>query len=209
MTGGSKVDRDEAATGAVEYRPLTPDRWKDLVRLFGPSGAWGGCWCMWWRTSAARFEEEKGGSNKAAMKEIVDSGRVPGILAYVGGEPAGWCAVAPRDEYPRLNRSWILKRVDDEPVWSIVCFYVARRRRGAGLSRGLLEAAVDYARAQGAEIVEGYPLEPREGGYPPASAWTGLVPPFLDAGFEEVARRKENRPIVRRRTVTSGDAEVA
>ena len=99
-----------------EFHPLTPDRWSDFEGLFGRHGAAGGCWCMWWRQTAREFDARKGESNRRAMKRIVTSGRTPGILAYHEGETVGWCSVAPREEFPRLERSRILKPLDDEPV---------------------------------------------------------------------------------------------
>lgn len=182
----------------VTIRPLTPDRWSDLERLFGPRGACGGCWCMWWRLPRSRFERQKGAANRRAFKKIVASGAVPGLLAYVGREPVGWCAVQPRDEFAGLDRSRVLRRVDDEPVWSVPCFYIAKEHRGAGVSRRLLEAAIAHARKQGARILEGYPVEPKKGRMSDVFAWTGVASAFRKAGFAEVARRSETRPIMRR-----------
>lgn len=182
----------------VTIRPLTPDRWSDLERLFGPRGACGGCWCMWWRLPRSRFERQKGAANRRAFKKIVASGAVPGLLAYVGREPVGWCAVQPRDEFAVLDRSRVLKRVDDEPVWSVPCFYVAKEHRGGGMSRRLLEGAIAHARKQGARILEGYPVEPKKGRMSDVFAWTGLASAFRDADFAEVARRSETRPLMRR-----------
>src|SRR5262245_64436702 len=104
-----------------QFNPLTPERWSDVESLFGPRGACGGCWCMWWRLKRSTFNQQKGDRNKAAFKAVVDSGDAPGILAYAKGIPIGWCAVAPRESYSALERSSILMRIDDEPVWSIVC----------------------------------------------------------------------------------------
>ncbi|MDX1534453.1 MAG: GNAT family N-acetyltransferase [Thermoplasmata archaeon] len=191
------------------YRPLTPDRWGDLEALMGKSGAWGGCWCMWWRLSATEFEKQRGTQNKATMRDIVDAGRIPGILLYRGETPVGWCSIAPREEFPRLNRSPLLKPVDETPVLSVVCFYVSRDFRHQGISGKLLEAALDYAEAKGAEAVEGYPLDTDRENYPPVSAWTGFLPTFERAGFHEVLRRRETRPIVRRRGTASKEVRAA
>ncbi|MCP4589607.1 MAG: GNAT family N-acetyltransferase [bacterium] len=185
------------------FHPLTPERWGDLVRLFGPRGACGGCWCMWWRIKRADFEKRKGDKNRRAFKRIVDSGEVPGLLAYAGGEPVGWCAVRPRETYSVLQRSRILKPVDDAPVWSVVCFFVAKPYRRQGVTVRLLKAAVAHAKREGARIVEGYPVEPRKGSMPDAFAWVGTAAAFLQAGFTEVARRSATRPIMRR-TLTRG-----
>jgi GNAT superfamily N-acetyltransferase len=153
---------------------------------------------MTWRLSSADFARLKGEGNRRALRALVDSGEPPGLLAYVGDEPAAWCAVAPREAYPRLDRSRVLARVDDQPVWSVSCFYVARPFRRSGLSLALLEAAVAHARERGARIVEGYPIEPRQGRVPDVFVWTGLASTFREAGFQEVARRSETRPILRR-----------
>lgn len=132
------------------------------------------------------------------MKAIVESSAIPGILAYAEGEPVGWCALAPREVYPALERSRVLKRVDDVPVWSISCLYVAKDYRHKGVSVQLLRAAVDYVRKQGGKLVEGYPIEPKtDQPMPAAFAWTGLASAFSQAGFVECARRSETRPIMR------------
>jgi GNAT superfamily N-acetyltransferase len=152
---------------------------------------------MWWRLTASEFEKNKGAGNRSAMRTIVQAGIPPGILGYVTGEPAGWCAVGPRSDLPRLERSRILKPVDELPVWSITCFFVARLARRRGLSVSLLQAAVEYAASHGASIVEGYPVEPKKEGMPDAFAFHGLASGFRQAGFEEVARRSATRPIMR------------
>ena len=124
-------------------------------------------------------------------------GSPPGVLAYVDGQPVGWCAVAPRTEYDYLARSRVLRPVDDRPVWSISCLLVAKPHRGRGVSVQLLRAAVEMAGQAGAQIVEGYPVIARTGRMPDAFAWTGTLPAFRAAGFEEVARGSPSRPIMR------------
>ncbi|MDD5265426.1 MAG: GNAT family N-acetyltransferase, partial [Candidatus Bipolaricaulis sp.] len=114
--------------------PLTLDRWTDLEKLFGAHGAQAGCWCMWWRQTASEFAAGRGDRNREALRTIVASGEPPGLLAYAGDEPVGWCAVAPRERYVRLARSRILKPIDEQPVWSIPCFFVARSYRRRGIS---------------------------------------------------------------------------
>lgn len=179
------------------FRPVTADRWKDLETLFGARGACGGCWCMWWRTGLAEFKAGKGEGNKKALRRIVSRGEVPGILAYAGSVPAGWCALAPRENYPRLANSRILKPVDEAPVWSVTCFFVAKPFRRTGLTSRLLRAAVDHVRRRGGGIVEGYPVELRKGSLPDPFVYTGLASAFRTAGFVEVARRSPTRPIMR------------
>jgi GNAT superfamily N-acetyltransferase len=182
----------------VTIRALTAARWKDLERLFGERGACGGCWCMYWRLSRPIFERQKGEGNRRAFKKIVAGGAPPGLLAYDGSEPVGWCAIAPRAEYPKMARSRVLEPVDAQPVWSVSCLFVARPYRRRGLSVRLLTAAADYARRRGGRIVEGYPVEPRQGDMPDPFVWTGLASAYRRAGFTEVARRSETRPIMRR-----------
>ncbi len=181
----------------LRFEPVTIDRWGDFKKLFGPRGAIGGCWCMWWRLTRSEFERRKGEGNRQAMQAIVLSNEVPGILAYAGEEPIGWCSIATRPTFPVLARSPVLKPIDDEPVWSVVCFYIARAYRRQGVSLALLTAALGYARSQGAHIVEGYPIEPKKGSAPDIYAFTGMATTFRQAGFVEVARRSEHRPIMR------------
>jgi GNAT superfamily N-acetyltransferase len=181
----------------VEFHPATPDRWDDLERLFGPRGACAGCWCMFWRLRNREWELMRGEDNRAALRQLVDAGAMPGILAYVDGQAAGWCAIAPRSDYLRLSTSRILKPVDERPVWSAPCFFVARPFRRQGLTVALLRAAVEHARSQGAQIVEGYPVEPAAGKVPDTFVYTGLASAFRQAGFVEVARRSPTRPVMR------------
>ena len=152
---------------------------------------------MWWRRTQSAFKENKGEENKQAFRRIVGSRQPTGVLAYSLGKPVGWCAVAPREVYTRLATSRVLKPVDAEPVWSISCFYVKRECRRARLSIALLRAAVDYARHNGARIVEGYPQDIRQD-HDDAFVWTGLFSTFHQAGFKEVARRSPTRPVMRK-----------
>ncbi len=195
----SKRSESPVSSGqqGLTFHPLTPDRWRDLETLFGERGASGGCWCMWWRLKRSQFKQQKGEGNKRAFKKIVASGEVPGILAYANGQPVGWCALAPREHYSVLENSRILQPVDDQPVWSITCFFVAQPFRRRGITVALLRAAVEYAGKHGAKIVEGYPVEPKQGKAPDVFVWSGLASAFRQAGFVEVLRRSETRPIMR------------
>ena len=177
--------------------PATADRWDDLETLFGPRGACAGCWCMYWRQTHREFEAHKGEGNRSSFRTIVAGGPPPGVIAYAGEEPIGWCCVGPRPDFSRLARSRILKPVDDEPVWSIVCLFVTRPWRRRGVSVALLRGAAEFAVAGGGWIVEGYPTAPRKERMPDAFAWTGIASAYLAAGFREVARRSETRPIMR------------
>ena len=181
----------------LEVEPATPERWEDLVALFGENGACEGCWCMYWRLPAAEYEAGRGEANREALRERVAAEEAPGLLGYADGAAVGWIAVEPREALVRLENSRILAPVDDDPVWSAPCFYVAPAARGQGVSVALLEAACDHAAARGATALEGYPVKPTER-QSPAFVWTGLASAFEAAGFEEVARRSPKRPIMRR-----------
>jgi len=176
---------------------LTSDRWDDFELLFGERGACAGCWCTFWRRSRSEYNRNKGAGNRRFMLNVVESGPPPGILGYLDGEPVGWCAVAPREDYPALERSRILKPVDETPVWSISCFFVRKDKRRKGLSVQLLKAATAHVKEQGGTVVEGYPVEPTSDSVPDPFVWHGLASAFRKAGFRECARRSETRPIMR------------
>ncbi len=181
----------------IVFHPLTYERWVDFELLFGEKGACGGCWCMWWRLKRSDFNRQKGEGNKQMIKELIKSGEVPGILAYYDNLPIGWCSVSPRENFSALDRSRILKQVDDKPVWSVVCFYIAKPYRKIGVSKVLLNYVITYCKEQGAKIIEGYPVQPKKSKIADAFVYTGLVSAFHKAGFIEVARRSETRPIMR------------
>lgn len=182
---------------AVEIHPLTPDRWGDFETLFGPNGAVAGCWCMWFRQTSREFDKKHGEPNRLSMRAIVDSGRAPGLLAYVEGRPVGWCSVAPRSEFGRIERSRILRAAGGESAWAVVCFFIHRAHRGRGVGEALLRAAVTDATERGARIVEGYPLDPGAGRANNGAAFVGVAAMFREAGFVEVGRHSPGRPIMR------------
>jgi GNAT superfamily N-acetyltransferase len=153
---------------------------------------------MTWRQTRAEFSANKGEKNRKLFRKIVSSGAEPGVIAYDGDTPIGWCAIAPREEFVVLERSRTLKRIDDQPVWSVTCFFIIRPYRRRGVSVELLNAAVEFAKKRGAKIVEGYPVIATSGSLPDAFAWTGIPGTFLKAGFKEVARPSRSRPIMRR-----------
>jgi GNAT superfamily N-acetyltransferase len=186
---------------SLEFHPLTSTRWNDLEQLFGPRGACEGCWCMWWKLPRSEFLRNRGEQNRKGLKNIVDSGKVPGVLAYLDSKPIGWCAFAPRNEYPTLERSRTLKKVDDNPVWSVVCFFVAKEFRHKGVMVKLLQFVIENVKQNGGKIVEGYPKDQAGKHSPDPFVFTGIASSFRRVGFVEVARRSDTRPIMRYRIV--------
>lgn len=191
------MSKKETHISSLSFRPLTPDTWTNLENLFGPKGACAGCWCMWFRLKRSEWESQKGEGNRKAMKAIVDSGRVAGILGYQNDQPLAWCSIGPRDEFPLLARSRILKPIDDQPVWSIVCLFLHKSIRRAGMAAGVVTAAIDYAKRQGAKMVEAYPIDTPNENYPVAFAPTGFYSTYKKTGFTECKRRSDTRPIMR------------
>lgn len=180
----------------IEVHPLTPHRWDDLEHLFGKRGAWGGCWCMWFRLRSGENRRNTTAQNRAALKGIVDSAEPPGLLVYLDGEPAGWVSLDPREKFARLQHGRVWKPLDDKPVWSIVCFVVGRKYRKQRLMTRLLDEAVDYARSRGATTVEAYPVEATKEleGF---DGFTGIASTFRRAGFKEAGRLSNGQPVVR------------
>ena len=189
-------------TRAFDTQPLTPERCPDFETVMGPKGGCGGCWCMLWRRRKADYDKRVGEGNREDIRAIVEDGGEPGLLAYESDRPVGWISLAPRERFVRLESSRVLKPVDDQPVWSISCFLVAKDCRNRGVAEALLRAA--FASQRGASVLEGYPIEPGKRPYPAAYAWTGFASVFRRAGFEEVARRSETRPIMRKRLEEPG-----
>ncbi len=179
------------------YRPASNDNWQDLGELFGANGACGGCWCMLWRLPKKDYEAGKGEGNRQALKNLTKAELAPGIMVFAADEPIAWCSLGPRSHFSGLERSRILKPVDSRPVWSITCLFVKKEWRAKGVSTKALVFAKEFALKNGAEILEGYPTEPRKDKMPDVFAWTGIASAYLKAGFKEVARRSETRPIMR------------
>lgn len=181
---------------SLDCRPLTADRWADLETLFGAErGAVAGCWCLWFRLTRKEWDAPGRDGRKRALRTLVERGPPPGVLGYLDGAPAAWVAVSPRREQPVIERSRVTRPIDDRPAFAITCFYLAPRARRRGLMRPLVAAAVEEARRQGARLVEAYPADAPPGTR--TTGYRGLLRPFLDAGFLEVARRSPIRPILR------------
>jgi GNAT superfamily N-acetyltransferase len=143
------------------------------------------------------YDAQRGSGTKRKMKNLINGGIIPGILAYDNDIPVGWCSVAPREDFPVLENSRVLQRIDDKPVWSVVCFFINKDYRKKGLSIELLNAAKNFVKNNSGKILEGYPVEPKAAKSPDVFVWTGLASAFRKAGFKEIIRRSETRPIMR------------
>jgi len=187
---------------SLEIVPLTPDRWDDVAALFGEGGDPKTCWCMYWRIRSKDWSFANTLETRDGLHRLVDEGRdpAPGLLAYRDGEttPVGWVSVAPRDDYERLTNSRVRPKIDDLPVWSVVCFVVSKRERGHGLTSQLLGAAMAYAVDHGALGLEAYPVDPGDGRVPAALGYTGLLSTFEAAAFRVVREIDSPQSNVRR-----------
>jgi GNAT superfamily N-acetyltransferase len=185
---------------AFEARPLTPETWTDLEALFAlPGGSIvRGCWCMFYRrTGPVSVSAAAGTDNKRQLCDLVESGVVPGLVGYVDGAPAGWISLGPREDYAKLERSRIMKPVDDRAVWSVVCTFVAKAHRGQGVQHRLLDAGVRHARECGVRTLEAYPVDKPERSHDDFMFF-GSRSLYERAGFREVVRRSPTRVVMRR-----------
>jgi GNAT superfamily N-acetyltransferase len=187
---------------AVEVHPVAPERWGDVVAVMEGPGDPGRCWCQWF-FRGAQAERVHADANRAALEQQVRGGPPPGVVGYLDGVPSGWSAVAPRPGYTKLTRSSLLRDTPDDEladpgVWALTCFVVRRPARRRGLSAALIDGAVALARAGGARVVEGYPVDvDAHGRISAAALYHGPLSVFLRAGFTEVARPTPDRPVVR------------
>jgi GNAT superfamily N-acetyltransferase len=189
-------------TTRLTVRDVCASDWPLVERLFGENGACGGCWCMHWRMErGADWEREKGARNRRALRRLVQAGSVHAVLALDGDEPVGWCCLGPREEFPRLQRSRVLRFESPPGTWAVVCFYIPARWRGRGVGRALLAGALAHARAAGAAALEGYPVQDRNDPtrrYPATFAFTGVPRLFERVGFRDVTPAGSQRLVYRR-----------
>ena len=183
-----------------EVRPLTDQTWADLEELFDlPGGSIvRGCWCMFYRKSGqVSVSKAAGPGNKQELYALVRTGAVPGLIGYADGSPVGWISLGPRQDYRKLERSRVMKAVDETPVWSIVCTYIANTYRGKGYQHKLLAGAIDFARDQGVRMLEAYPVDKPERSHDDFMFF-GSRSLYERAGFREVVRRSSTRLVMRR-----------
>jgi GNAT superfamily N-acetyltransferase len=186
---------------AFTVSPLTPERWPALEALFGRAGASNGCWCMYWRIGP-RYRDRPREDNKDDLRRLAASGQPPGLLAFDRGTAVGWCELAPRADLGWLAHSRYLQPVDDLPVWAVPCFYVRRTHRGQGVMDALIGAALPVAASAGAPALEAYPVDTAVPAHT-GNLFPGVASAFARHGFQVVARRKPDRPVMRKSLGTS------
>lgn len=184
----------------VHFEELRPDLWPAVKRLFGPNGACGGCWCMWWRVESRKnWKEFKGIKAKETFRNLIQKGKAHGMLAFAGEEPIGWCSFGPRTDFPCLARIRAYKRDDISDVWSVTCFFIDAKWRGKGLARELLRASLEAMKKRGVKKVEGYPVTTTKDGRRLNSGmtWRGPLKIFEGVGFRTVEASDPFKPLVR------------
>jgi len=190
-------------TPRISTRPLTPGDWPVIERLFGPNGACGGCWCMYWRLprGGKLWDEHKGAKNKRAFERLVTSGKVHGCFAFAGDEPVGWCCIGPRGDFPRLERTRALATDWSDTTWAVVCLYIRAGWRRRGIATRLVRSATDLARELGASELEAYPVRPKheDKPVPAAFAWTGVPELFERHRFVTITPSDRSRDVYRRK----------
>ena len=183
----------EIEGGTLTSHPLSSDLLEDLDQVFGEAGVARRCYCSHWRRPDGGFGDTRSNRDRFADRAAV--GRPPGLVGYFDDTPVGWVQVGPRDEFPTIDRSPLLCSIDDSETWSINCFVTRVGYRRRGIAGGMLAAAMAFARNQGAELVEGYPVDgPRSSS---VDYFTGTLGMFQEEGFVEILRRNPTRPIVR------------
>ncbi|HET9746350.1 MAG TPA: GNAT family N-acetyltransferase [Chitinophagaceae bacterium] len=181
----------------LKLEPLTASNWKAFETLMGEKGGCGNCWCMYFRLPYKTFQENKPDGNKKMMKQLVSKGLPQGLIASLNTEPVGWIALAPREDYMRVENSRVFRRIDDKPIWSITCFFIKKEFRRQGLSKELIKGAVDFAKKKKIKTLEAYPAIPYAEKVPHPFLWVGVLSSFINNGFRIVRQHSKSRAMVR------------
>ncbi len=202
VSTGQATDEESPTSAGVTVEPLTKARFEDLASLFMQGGDPKWCWCMYFRAKGSSWSTSTAKENRENLRGLAGKELAPGLVAYQDGEAVGWVSLAPREDYDRLEASKVLARIDDKPVWSIVCFVVSKQRRGQGIAAALLAGAIQHARQHGASTLEAYPVSDERGRIPASAAFHGVQSMYARAGFKVAEVRQWNkatpkRPIMR------------
>lgn len=169
---------------AMEVRPATV--FQDVETMLGPKRPDANvCWCLSYRIPSKENVSLRGAARAEKVAEIMEHGPI-GVLAYDGDEVVGWAAVAPRAD-TTFARNRKIPHVDDVDVWSVWCIRVRPGHRRKGISHALLAGAVEFARAQGAPAIEGYPVDNHGEKVDLTMAYVGTRALFETAGFRKAA----------------------
>ena len=186
----------------ITIQPATADRFDDAQHALTGGGDGRSCQCQWWTITNTEFNATSTDDKRKMLRDEMASGPPPALIAYVDGEAAGWVRVGPRTAQVRLGRTKNYTAVspepwDDDSVWAVSCFVVRKEHRGQGLNALLLDAAVDFARAGGARVVEAYPIDPEAGTkHTSNDLYHGTVSTFANAGFREIGRPRPDVAVV-------------
>ncbi|UKJ09115.1 GNAT family N-acetyltransferase [Solitalea lacus] len=181
----------------LTFQELSIHNWSHFENLMGQKGGCAGCWCMWYRLSSKEFNENKYEGNKLKMHSLVNAGKFIGLMAFVENVPVAWIALAPREDYYRIEKSKSLARLDDKPVWSITCFFVKKDYRRLGISKKLIHGAIVFAKSKGIKTLEAYPSIPYAVKSADAFLWGGILTAFLANSFQIAKYNGKSKAIVR------------
>ncbi|PVU83113.1 GNAT family N-acetyltransferase [Cellulomonas sp. WB94] len=198
----------QTTADAITVVPANEATWDDLQAIFGTRGAPAQCRCQWFKFRDREYQtvsvEERAERLRAETGcDHPEDGATSGLVAYLDGEPVGWCAVEPRTAYVRLLRTripWLGRSEDkaDDGVWSVTCFVTRVGFRRRGVSYALARAAVDFARERGARALEGYAMITTPGKEITwGELYVGSRGVFAAAGFTEVSRPSLRRVVMR------------
>ena len=184
----------------ISVEPLTLENFEEYVAMQMAVGArsFKSCSCMYFRDLETDYSTRSAEANRLKLRALLEAGVVPGLVARTDGKMVGWVGVGPRGDFPRLERSAALKAIDDVAAWPIICFFVDRSHRRQGVATALLRAAAAHAKSLGAVALEAFPVESAEV-LADDHAFHGPLEFFERDGYLEVARQKDNRPILRKR----------
>lgn len=180
----------------LSFQVLNSSNFEDFEYLFREKGACEGCWCMHCRLPTDEFEANKGEGNRLAMKALVESGQIPGIIAYNDDKPVGWCSLGDREDFPKLSKSHE-EQIIDEHTWIISCLYIRKGWRRRGIKRALLKYLIAYCQTKGARVLESHQCNSSFSKYPDNFAWTGIEKAYEAVGFVKVDKPSDKRPIMR------------
>ncbi len=184
------MQKEPTNQSSFSVLPAVPDHWDDIQELFTHTP----CWCQYWRVSAGEYNRSAKGKSleqqfavrRDALRQQLDGPTPPGVIAYLNSTIVGWCGFGPRGGMQRLVRSRTIPQIDDLPAWSIVCFLVRPGYRRRGVTRALLQGAIEYARSIGVPALEAYPVDPAGKRIDTSFAYVGTLSIFLKEGFRQV-----------------------